>query len=883
LIVKLHFDSNQTYQLDAISAVVDLFAGQAAAAGSFEWQADFQQPELLDHLGVANALALSDARLLANLGAIQTKNGIAKTDALAADEILGTRNFSVEMETGTGKTYVYLRTIHELHRAYGWTKFVIVVPSVPIREGVMQSLDSMAEHFAALYGNVPLDRWVYDSAQVSRLRQFALSTQLQVLVMNIQSFDKKAVAVVHQESDFMQGRRPIELIQQCQPVVIMDEPQNMESENARRAIGELHPLVTLRYSATHRNVHNLVYRLDPVRAYDLGLVKRIEVDSVLDGGDFNRPYIALETVTASKKGLAAKVKIDVALESGVKRKTITLKCNEDDLWMLSGQREIYRGYVVTEINADASFVSFGNGVTLSPGQTQGGHGDSVMRVQLEETIREHFRKELALRIRPLGQRIKVLSLIFIDRVAHYAAADGKIRRWFEESYRKLAAQSEFAALPLLPVEQVHNGYFARDKEGPRDSSETRTTKADDEAYQLIMREKERLLSPDEPLRFIFSHSALREGWDNPNVFQICTLREGQSEVRKRQEIGRGLRLARIEDGTRCDDPKINRLTLIANESFADFARQLQTEFEEDCGVKFEGRIANKRDRKRIRLRKERFLSEEFQALWDKIKHKTRYRVEFPTAELIDSAVRIWQDEPAVSAPAITVSKTRLAAITAEGVSEEVASYRTVALADYRPPVPDMVGHLQRATELTRSTLAEILKHSGRAAQALKNPQHFLEQAVAAIQQAKRELMVNGVSYERIADQCYEMQLFENEEIESYLSRMMSVEKSIQDAIEYDSEIERRFAEAMDADEDIRLFLKLPRWFKVETPLGNYRPDWAIVRECDGKVYFVVETKGTTDRQALATDERQRIKCGERHFGECLGVPYKLAVTLKDLG
>ena len=881
--MKLHFDARQSYQLDAIAAVVDLFTGQPAAAGTFEWQPDLQQPELLDRLGVANVLGLSDARLLANLRTVQQRNGLAPADALATDDILGSRNFSVEMETGTGKTYVYLRTIHELHRAYGWKKFVIVVPSVPIREGVTQSIDSMTEHFAALYGNVPIDRWVYDSAQVSRLRQFALSTQLQVLVMNIQAFDKKAVAVVHQESDFMQGRRPIELIQQCQPVVIMDEPQNMESENARRAIAELHPLVTLRYSATHRNVHNLVYRLDPVRAYDLGLVKRIEVDSVTDDGDFNRPYLALEEVTASKKGLAAKLKLDVALAGGVKRKTVTVRRNDDDLWAFSGQREVYRGYTVTEINAEGGFISFGNGLTLRAGQTQGGHDDVVMRVQLEETIREHFRKELALRSRPAGQRIKVLSLVFIDRVAHYVNADGKIRRWFEEAYRKLAAQEAFAGLTPLPVELVHNGYFARDKEGPKDSAEGRSTKADDEAYQLIMREKERLLSPDEPLRFIFSHSALREGWDNPNVFQICTLREGQSEVRKRQEIGRGLRLSRVEDGTRCEDPKINRLTLIANESFADFARQLQTEFEEECGVKFDGRIVNKRERRKIKLRKEGYLSEDFRQLWERISQKTRYRVDFPTRELVDRAVRIWRDEPEVSAPSIAVSKAKVTAITAKGVEEEAAASRRVSLSDYHPPVPDIVGHLQRATELTRSSLVEVLCRSGRTDQALKNSQQFMDQAVAAIQRAKQGLMVDGIKYERIPGQRYEMQLFENDEIESYLSRMITVGKSIQDAVEYDSEIERRFAEAMDADEDIRLFVKLPRWFEVTTPLGAYRPDWAIVRELDGKVYLVAETKGTTDRQALPPEQRLRIKCGEEHFDGCLKVPYKLATAVKDLG
>ncbi len=433
--MNFQFDARQPYQLDAMRAVVELFAGQPAAAGTFEWQPDAFGGDLLDRLGVANALALSDARLLENLREVRRENALEKEGepvaALAADEILGARNFSVEMEAGTGKTYVHLRTIHELHREYGWKKFVIVVPSVAIREGVIQSLKTMAEHFATLYGNVPMDSWVYDSAQVSRLRQFAVSNQLQVLVMNIQAFDKKAVAVVHQESDRLQGRRPIEFIQQCAPVVIMDEPQNMESENARKAIAELHPLLTLRYSATHRNIHSLVYRLDPVRAYDLRLVKRIEVSSVTDTGDFNRPYVALESVAAAKTGLSAKLKLDVEQVEGV-----TLRRNGDDLFTLSGRREIYRGYTVTEINAESGFVAFGNGVRLRTGETQGGHGDAVLRLQIEETVKLHFEKERALSGRPVGERIKVLSLFFIDRVAHYAAADGKIRQWFEEAYLK---------------------------------------------------------------------------------------------------------------------------------------------------------------------------------------------------------------------------------------------------------------------------------------------------------------------------------------------------------------------------------------------------------------------------------------------------------------
>ncbi len=876
--MKLHFNAQEPYQLEAIQSVVDLFAGQPVAAGSFEWQANQFEPELLGSLGIANALALTDGRLLENLRAVQQRNKLDASGALASDDILGSRNFSVEMETGTGKTYVFLRTIHELHRAYGWKKFVIVVPSVPIREGVTQSLESMAEHFESIYGKVALDKWVYDSSQASRLRQFALGNQLQVLVMNIQAFDKKDIAVVHQHTE--RGYKPIEFIQQAQPIVIMDEPQNMGSENRRRAIQSLNPLFILRYSATHLNPYNLVYRLDPVRAYDLGLVKRIEVDSVTDGGDFNRPYLALESVTASRKALVAKLRIDVEQAGGVKRKLISVKRNDDDLFELSGQREIYRGYTVTEINAEG-FVSFGNGVILRTGEALGGQEDAVMRVQIKETILEHFRKERSLSGRPHGERIKVLSLFFIDRVAHYASADGKIRRWFEECYRELAAQAEFASLSLLPVEMVHDGYFARDKEEVKDSSEGKSTKADDEAYQLIMRDKERLLSPDEPLRFIFSHSALREGWDNPNVFQICTLREGQSEIRKRQEVGRGLRLARIENGFRCDDPRINRLTLIANESFAEFARKLQSELEEECGVSFQDRIVNKRERKKANLRKERLLSEEFRELWDRISYKTCYEVEFSTGELVRQAVRVLNDEPEVSIPQIAVAKAEVK-FTAEGVEEVPRVLRPVQLADYHPPVPDIIGYLQRETELTRSTLVEILVKSGRSEQALKNPQQFMEQAAGAIRHAKRELMVDGIRYERVEGEAYAMQLFESEEIESYLSRLLPVQHSIYDAVEYDSEVERAFAATLDAHEDVRLFVKLPRWFLVKTPLGDYRPDWAIVRERDGRVYLVAETKGTTDIKSLASKESLRIKCGKRHFEDCLQVPYKVATTLQDI-
>lgn len=879
--MKFQFDPNQPYQRDGIRAVVDLFAGQPAATGTFEWQPDVFGGDLLDRLGVANGLDISEARILENLRGVQERNEIPVSEHLSSDAILGLLNFSVEMETGTGKTYVYLRTIYELHREYGWKKFVIVVPSVAIREGVLQSLRGMREHFDALYNNTPLDSWVYDSAQVSRLRQFAVSNQLQVLVMNIQAFDKKDVAVVHRESDRLQGRRPIEFIQQCRPIVIMDEPQNMEGENAKKAISQLHPLFTLRYSATHRNLHNAIYRLDPVRAYDLRLVKRIEVVSVTDDGDANRAFVAVESVKASKQGLSAKVKIDVELVTGVKRKSVTLRRNGDDLFSLSGNREMYRGYVVTEINADGGFVAFGNGVTLRAGESQGGHGDAVLRLQVEETVREHFRKELALAKRAPGERIKVLSLFFIDRVAHYAPEDGKIRRWFEESYRRVAALPEFAPLAPLPVEQVHNGYFAADKDGAKDSKEGKSTKADEDAYHLIIEARVKLVSPDVPLRFIFSHSALREGWDSPNVFQICTLREGTSEIRKRQEIGRGLRLARVEDGSRCEDGRINRLTVVASESFAEFASKLQTEFEEECGVSFEGRIANKRATRRKRLQKGWELNEDFRELWERIKHKTRFQVEFETQALVDLAAKMISQQGEIGGPALLVTKAEVD-LSPSGVQEVPRAVRSVSLGDYRPPLPDIVGYLQRETELTRSTLAEILLKSKRTPDALRNPQVFMEMTAAAIAHAKHELMVDGIKYERIAGQSFDMMLFKNEEVEGYLSRMVAVKNSLLDYVEFDSELEKDFAVELDQRDDIKFFVKLPEWFRVKTPLGDYNPDWAIVKEENSKVYLVRETKGTTDLQKLRPEERGKLQCGERHFQGCLGVSFQVVTEAGEI-
>jgi type III restriction enzyme len=384
--VKIKFDGNQDFQLDAIRSIVDVFTGQPLTRASLMWQTDAFGGELLTEMGIGNSLVLGDDSILNNVQKIQASNELAP-----GQELQGL-NFSVEMETGTGKTYVYLRTLFELNARYGWKKFIIVVPSVAIREGVLNTIELTKEHFQSLYGNAPLDYWVYDSAQVSKLRQFSASNQMQLMVMNIQAFDKSST-VIQNTKDQMNGRKPIEFIQHAQPVVVVDEPQNLATELRTKAIESLNPLCTLRYSATHKDYFNLVYRLDPVKAYDLRLVKRIEVDSVVDGGDFNQPYIAVKSITATKTRIAAKLEIDIEGADEVRRKVVTVTA-DGNLFEMAGQRESYRGYEVDLIDAGNQYIQFKNGVSLSAGVTHGGRTDEVLRIQMKETVREHFEKEL---------------------------------------------------------------------------------------------------------------------------------------------------------------------------------------------------------------------------------------------------------------------------------------------------------------------------------------------------------------------------------------------------------------------------------------------------------------------------------------------------------
>ena len=969
--MKLKFDPNLQFQIDAVKAMTDVFDGQPLSEGDLE--IGFQRQDWLfrSELGVGNHLILDEKKILVNVKAIQERNDIERVTSLQG------MNFSIEMETGTGKTYIYLRTIFELNRKYGFKKFVIVVPSVAIREGVLKNLDITKEHFLHLFNHVSYDHFVYDSKKVNQVRQFATSNQVQIMIINIDAFRKiieekekninKNSNIIHRENDKLSGRKPIEYIQATHPIVIIDEPQSVDNTpKAKQAIETLNPLCTMRYSATHRNPYNLLYKIDPVQAYDMRLVKRIEVASVLCEDNFNGPYIHLKSVN-NQNGIKANLAIHIDSSSGPKLKNISIK-HGDDLYNKSNERENYKnGYVIEEINTEPGneYISFTNGKTLSLGENQGGLTDDIMKVQIKNTIQEHLEKEVKVK----DKGIKVLSLFFVDRVANYRSYNeqgrpikGKIALWFEEYFKKLIKKDRYKDLLKFSLNQIHDGYFSTDKKGILKDTKGNSL-ADEDVYNKIMKNKEKLLSLDEPLRFIFSHSALREGWDNPNVFQICTLNETRSEIKKRQEIGRGLRLPVNQDGERIFDESINRLTVIANESYEDFAKKLQSEIEEDFHIHFGAvsrdafskiiqvmdgeektlgieksekiwgeleeqgyinehgkiqpkfnpsesnfeinlsqefdefqdliidivkrhlfteRVVNKTKQRKLQINKQVYMDDDFKILWDKIKCKTTYSVEYDTELLVKNASKLIRKMDRIEKIKIVYRKAEVE-IEKRGigtkelrVQETEASYNDLNLG-----LPDILAYLQKETELTRNTLARILIKSERIEEFTLNPQMFMDFVAIIIKKELRKLILDGIKYDKIAGQEYEMRLFEEKEIIGYLNNLVEVKKSVYNAVDYDSEVEKKFAKSLDIREDIKLFVKLPSWFKIDTPIGTYNPDWAIVKHGDDTLYLVRETKGIKDFEKLRNDEANKIRCAQKHFEE-LNVDFKTVVKASEV-
>jgi len=822
--MKLHFEPNLDYQLQAIEAVCDLFQGQelcrtefTVTQGAVDGQLALAYQE--EALGIGNRLTLLDDEILKNLQAVQLRNG------LPIDSALRSGDFTVEMETGTGKTYVYLRTIFELNKRYGFTKFVIVVPSVAIKEGGYKTLQITEEHFKSLYAGVPFDYFTYDSKKLGQVRNFATSSTIQIMVVTVGAINKKDVNNLYKDNEKTGGEKPIDLIKATRPILIVDEPQSVDGGlkgKGKEALEAMNPLCTLRYSATHIHKHHMVYRLDAVDAYERKLVKQIEVASATVEAGHNKPYVRLVRVQSKRNVISAVVELDIQTRSGVKRKEIIIY-DGDDLEQAT-DRDLYANHTIGEIsvakgNQYMELRYPGGEMFLQPGQAYGDvDRNALARQMIRRTIKEHLDKEL--RLHPKG--IKVLSLFFIDEVAKYRQYDeegnpvkGDYARIFEEEFVRVARLPKYKELfenedIEYLAEQVHNGYFSIDhkKVGGKMVEMFKDTsgdsKVDEDTYNLIMRDKEKLLDLNEPLKFIFSHSALREGWDNPNVFQICTLRDIRTERERRQSIGRGLRLCVDQSGHRVHGREINTLTVVANESYEDFAKNLQKEIEEDTGIRFgvvekhqfaailisaddgseqplgaeksetlwtflkdkgyldskervqdllrtalkentlelspefepqreaitailkkaAGRleVKNADERRQVKLRKEVFLSEDFKALWDRIKHKTTYRVAFDNDKLIADCIKAIQEAPQISKTRLQWRKADIAIGKAGVEAGEKEGAATITLDEQDIELPDLLTELQDRTHLTRRTLLRVVKESGRLGDFKRNPQ-----------------------------------------------------------------------------------------------------------------------------------------------------------------
>lgn len=894
--MKISFDASLSYQAEAIKAVVDLFDGQPLASTLFELPDEDRQLRTTGELAACGNAPIEDLlRIAKNLRKVQNTNKIPAEYLLADGAEITSLDFSVEMETGTGKTYVYIRTALELRKKFNYNKFIIVVPSIAIREGVVANLKLLREHFSEIYGGTPYEYRVYNSKHPEQLKDFAQATTLQILVMNIDSFNKDQ-NLIFKERDGTMGVKPIEYISAVNPIVILDEPQNMGGEAARTGLEKLSPMAVLRYSATHRELTHLVYRLTPVDAYNKNLVKHISVWSVLADEDLNKPFISVQSVSASKRTISATVLIDELRSGSVIRTKKILKPDASgvlpDLFEISGRREIYRGFNVEDILRSPDRLVFGNGNVIEVGENFGADTDAIQKTSIETAVLQSLQTELELlkasESGRIGGRIKPLTLFFIDKVANYHPANSKFRRWFEDEYEKLRKRKDFKVLNLPPVEQVHGGYFAVSNDGakkgePKDSNEGAATKDDARAYELIMQRKDLLMSVDEPMRFVWSHSALREGWDNPNVFTIATLNETKSTIKKRQEIGRGLRIPVLSTGERCQDHELNKLTVIANESYDDFASQLQHEIEDETSTTFaKSNIKNARLQRQVLLKEKAKLDEDFKVLWAKVSGATSYEVNFVAATVVARAIDLLTSDPdaRIKAPVIRVEGGDVKMTEQDGVVIAAPTIRPAKKIDVMHPVPDLIGRISDGLPVSRATVVSVLRGSGRLDEVRIDPTEFIRQVRDAIAVALEDVLIDGVLFKKLAEDRYLMKRLEEEPQETAVpaTEKLACEKSALTEVLTDSDPEISFANTLESRQDVRWFIKLPWWFKVPTPVGNYNPDWAV---CHGDpddptspttICLVRETKGDTSFVDLSREEQLKIRYGKKHFA-ALGVDF----------
>ncbi|MHA1267102.1 MAG: restriction endonuclease [Candidatus Helarchaeota archaeon] len=844
--MKFHFNPNLEFQIDAIRAITDLFQGQKKQFFKIN-------PQI-----IPNILTLSFEEILNNLQKIQKRNGLEPSKTLQFPETPNLQkllNFTVEMETGTGKTYTYLRTILELHLIYGFSKFIIVVPSIAIREGLLKTLEITKEHFSALYHNLPYRYFSYSSQNLGILRRFAQDSLLQIMVITRDAFNKE-LNIIHNEHDRL-GNKPIELLQKTHPIVILDEPQKMEGIASKWGIHQLNPLFIIRYSATHRNVLNLVYQLTPPEAYNLGLVKKIEVLSLTNDEDPTSRIVKLRRIYSTKRGLRAKLTVFIREHSKTKWKTITVK-NQDDLAVIC-KNDYYQGFVVEEINLQTQLIKFSNGIELSEGQASITDKELV-RAMVQQTIIEHFNKKIQLN----SKGIKVLSLFFINRVDDYLKPNGWLRGLFESELKKIV-RTTFPQFSTLVPHYVHRGYFSRMRS-------RKGIENDEEAYQLIMKDKERLLSLNEPTEFIFSHSALREGWDNPNIFNICTLVHSHSEIKKRQEIGRGLRLAVNERGERIYNPDINRLTVITNESYRQYIEQLQAEYIKETGFSIRKLpIENKRTKVTLQLKDNLLKDSIFAELWNLLSRKANPIIRFDSLKFIHRCVKKINQ--------ITKEELHQRRLYIERILLDDPSHGKIRrektqsfhLQENTSSFENLLQQLEEKIKLTKSTLLLILKNITNLDLFFKNSEKFLEQVVHAVKYAYWNQAVQNIQYVPL-DEKFDFSLFPKqiEKDSQYVLSLQStkscyeIKGTSQNALWFKTEWEKRLLQTLDKSPVVQVILRVPNKYKIETPLGNYKPNWLICIDSNHnsnnqRLIFLLDTNNWQKRGKLTVLRRKIVQ------------------------
>ena len=1013
--MKFNFKIQQ-YQTDAVEAVVRVFNGQRyhdkisyirdrgdhKKQGQLSFDVSQNEMEIYDDesdTGYKNEMVeLSDEQLLQNVQTLQSQNNIKLSPAIVKD--LGRISLDIEMETGTGKTYVYIKTMFELNKRYGWSKFIVVVPSIAIREGVKKTFEMTADHFMEHYGK-KARFFIYNSGALNQLDNFSSSAGINVMIINTQAFASslkedgrsREARIIYSKRDEFGSRRPIDVIKANRPIIILDEPQKMGGDITQKALKNFNPLFSLNYSATHAKQHNLIYVLDALDAFNKKLVKKIEVKGFevknFRGTD---SYLYLEQILLSaKKPPRAKMEIEIGYNKSINRETRILGVG-DDLYYVSQEMEQYKGYTITEIDPLCGTVTFTNGEVIKTGDVTGDVSEKDMRrIQIRETILSHFEKEEKL----YNMGIKTLSLFFIDEVAKYRQYDedgkevlGEYGKMFEQEYNSIlndyttlldTPYQKYLKLTGSDVSSIHKGYFSIDKKTGRsiDSQLRRGSEFSDDisAYDLILKNKERLLSFEEPTRFIFSHSALREGWDNPNVFQICTLKHSDSNTAKRQEVGRGLRLCVNQDGNRMDVQScgdsvhdINTLTVVASESYKTFVADLQSDIKtvlydrptaatseyfkgkyvrvydvptlidaDKAGIiEFyliqNGYVDMKRkvtDKYRHEIKSgtiaelpeelkpmtegihaliqavyddsvlkdmftdghepritenplnENFAKQQFQELWREINHKYAYTVEFDSKELIKKAVAHIDEKLFVSELQYTATVGRQKAEMNEYEIERGDSFtgektrtQTLKHSGTSQIKYDLIGKVAEGTALTRKTVSAVLQgiRKDKLYMFRNNPEEFITKVVKLIKEQKASMIVEHITYNSVEGE-YDSAIFTAEKHSQSFDKAFLAKKAIQDYVftdgSADKSIERKFAEDLDAAEEVCVYAKLPRTFKIPTPVGNYSPDWAIAFH-EGKVkhiFFVAETKGTMESLNLKPIEQAKISCAKKLFNE----------------